>query len=54
VAFFVDGVQFDQATVAPWSTRWRITGRGAHTFLARAYDAAGNFTDSAPVTITVR
>jgi hypothetical protein len=56
VAFFVDGVQFDQATVAPYSTRWRLssTVRGPHTFFVRAWDAAGNVADSAPVSITVR
>jgi membrane carboxypeptidase/penicillin-binding protein len=54
VVFFVDGASVDEATVAPYSTRWRLTARGTHTVFVRAYDAAGNFTDSQTVTITVR
>ncbi len=54
VAFFVNGISTDFATVPPYSTRWRITGRGSHTIFVRAYDVAGNFTDSDPVTITVQ
>ncbi len=54
VVFLVDGVEFEQASVAPYSTRWKISGRGEHTLAVRAYDAAGNFVESETVTITVR
>jgi membrane carboxypeptidase/penicillin-binding protein PbpC len=53
VVFYVDGVAVANATVPPYSTRWRITGAGPHTVQVRVYDAAGNSADSAPVTITV-
>ena len=54
VVFYVDGLAVTSATVAPYSTRWKIGTAGVHTLQVRAYDAAGNFTDSAPVTITVK
>ena len=56
VAFFVDGASTESATVPPYSTRWKISSaeRGQHTIWVRAYDAAGNFTDSEKVTITVK
>jgi len=56
VAFFIDGASTESATVPPYSTRWKITStaRGTHTLWVRAYDAAGNYTDSEKVTITVK
>jgi len=54
VVFYVDGVAVANATVPPYSTRWRITGAGSHTVQVRVYDAAGNSADSAPITITVQ
>jgi hypothetical protein len=53
VVFYVDGVAVANATVPPYSTRWRITGAGPHTVQVRVYDAAGNSADSVPVTLTV-
>ncbi len=56
VAFFIDGVSTEAATVPPYSIRWKISAAevGAHTLFARVYDAAGNFADSEPVTIVVK
>jgi len=59
----VAGVQFllngnplgSEDTSAPWATNWNTTShtRGTYTLTARARDAAGNTTISAPVTVTV-
>src|SRR6185369_12906298 len=54
VVFYVDGLAVTSATVAPYSTRWKISSAGPHTLQVRAYDAAGNFTDSEQVSITVK
>ncbi len=54
VEFIVDGVVISTATVPPYSTRYPLTRRVQHTLLVRAYDAAGNVAESAPVTITVK
>jgi membrane peptidoglycan carboxypeptidase len=56
VAFFIDNTSTEAAVAPPYSTRWTLTAasRGTHTLFVRAYDAAGNFTDSEPVTIVVR
>ena len=54
VVFHVDGVPIGTATVAPYSTRWRIAGIGPHTVHVRAFDAAGNSIDSERVTIVVK
>jgi hypothetical protein len=56
VAFFIDNVANESATVPPYSTRWALADahKGAHTLFVRVYDAAGNFTDSEAVTITVK
>ena len=56
VVFFVDNIGAESATAPPYSTRWKITAaeRGPHTIVVRAYDAAGNYTDSEKVTITVK
>jgi membrane peptidoglycan carboxypeptidase len=56
VAFFIDNTSTEAAVAPPYSTRWTLTAasRGTHTLFVRAYDAAGNFTDSEPVTIVVK
>jgi hypothetical protein len=53
VEFYVDFTKVDTATSAPYSTRWAASGQGQHTILVRAYDLAGNMSESAKVTITV-
>ena len=55
VQFFVDGVATGaEDTAAPYGLAWdtRAVSNGAHTLTARARDAAGNTTLSAPVTST--
>jgi hypothetical protein len=47
-------VAVSTVTVPPYSTRWKITGAGPHTVQVRAYDAAGNFSDTERVSITVK
>ncbi len=54
VIFYVDGIAITTASVPPYSTRWPIAGVGPHNLHVRAYDAAGNFTDSERVTILVK
>jgi PKD repeat protein len=47
-----DGGLAATATAAPFSYTLNLTpGAGPHTLVARAFDAAGNTTDSAPITI---
>ena len=47
-----DGALVATATAAPFSSALDLTpGDGAHTLVARAFDAAGNTTDSAPIAI---
>jgi glucose/arabinose dehydrogenase/chitodextrinase len=56
VQFFVDGTAVGPAdTVTPYGATWDTRGypNGAHTVTARAKDAAGNTTVSAPVTVNV-
>jgi membrane peptidoglycan carboxypeptidase len=52
--FYVNGQAVGNATVPPYSMRWRISGRGEHTIQVRVYDAAGNFADSERITISVK
>lgn len=52
VEFFVDGERVGVSTVYPYSSVWAAT-RGTHRIHAVAYDAAGNSSQSAPVTINV-
>jgi membrane peptidoglycan carboxypeptidase len=42
VIFYVDGEVAAEVTEAPWSTRWRISARGAHTMYVEVTDLAGN------------
>ncbi len=53
VEFFVDeaGVPFAISTVSPFTEKWAIPGPGCHSFHIVAYDAAGNETESAPVSV---
>lgn len=53
VEIIVDGRVIDTRTVAPYTTRWRMTVPGEHTIRVRAVDAAGNVTNSPPITIIV-
>ncbi len=55
VAYYVDGVFVGASDASPWLAEWNTTlsGNGAHTVVARAYDAAGHVTESAPATVTV-
>jgi hypothetical protein len=56
VRFFVDGVQVGaEDTAAPYEVSWNTTlaTNSGHMVTARARDAAGNTTTSAPITVTV-
>jgi glucose/arabinose dehydrogenase/PKD repeat protein len=56
VRFLLDGADItSEDTSAPYSVSWPTTTatNGSHTLTARARDAAGNATTSAPVTVTV-
>jgi hypothetical protein len=55
VDFFVDGAPAGSAAVAPYTVKWNTTGlpNGDHSLSVRAFDLAGHFTDSAPVTVSV-
>ncbi|HEX8433612.1 Ig-like domain-containing protein [Archangium sp.] len=53
---FYDGASvIGTDTTAPYSVSWSLGGvpKGTHTLTARAYDAAGNVTTSAPVSVKV-
>lgn len=56
VQFFVDGQYFGDAFAAPFSVSFNsaILTNGEHKFTAKAWDAAGNSTESAPVTLMVK
>lgn len=56
VDLFVDGIYFATDTVSPYSFAWDTTAvaNGPHTLLAKAYDAAGNVGEAAPVSVTVQ
>jgi len=56
VRFYIDGQLFDTDTTAPFSTTWntnKVT-KTLHTIYVVAVDAAGNTTQSATITVTVR
>ena len=56
VQFYLDGALLGtEDTTAPYSVSWNTTTatNASHTLLARASDAAGNITNSAPLTVTV-
>lgn len=53
VELYVDGLLTSASASAPFGMRWnaRRAAAGIHTLRCRAYDAAGNFADSAVVTV---
>jgi hypothetical protein len=55
VELWVDGALVATDTAAPWSFAWNSTAQpnGAHSLLAKAYDAAGNAGSSASISVTV-
>ncbi|OJT18181.1 hypothetical protein BO221_42635 [Archangium sp. Cb G35] len=55
VVFYDGGTVIGTDTTAPYSLSWNVLGvsKGTHTLTARAYDAAGNVTTSAPVSVKV-
>ena len=53
VVIFVDGRAVATRTGTPWSVRWPPGAAGQHVIRARAYDDAGNWSDSDEVTIVV-
>lgn len=56
VKYFIGATQIGlTSTVAPWSVVWdsRETSNGAKTIIARAFDAAGNVSADATVSVTV-
>lgn len=53
VEFFVDEQPLGFTTVFPYNRQWRLTA-GTHIILAVAYDKAGNWQKSPPVTVNVR
>lgn len=56
VELFADGALQSAVTAPPYTWNWDSTdaGDGAHVLTAKAFDADGNVTTSAPVNITVR
>ena len=53
---FYDGASvIGSDTTAPYSVSWNLTtaSKGTHTLTARAHDAAGNVTTSAPISVKV-
>ncbi len=56
VEFYVDGVLHSTDTSSPFSFTWDTTGLpdgSSHVLTATAYDLAGNYGNSAPVTVTI-
>lgn len=55
VAFYADGAWVGQDDAPPFSVTWdpRALSEGPHTLTARAFDAAGNAADAAPVGVNV-
>jgi PKD repeat protein len=55
VELYVDGVLKSTSTKAPFTTKWntRREKKGQHTLQTKAYDAAGNKSLSAPVTVSI-
>ena len=56
VEFYIDGALRSTDTTSPYSFSWDTTtsANGGHTLLTKAYDAAGNSTTSASVSVTVQ
>ncbi|WP_224249512.1 Ig-like domain-containing protein [Hyalangium gracile] len=55
VVFYDNGAVLGTDTTAPYSMSWNLLleTRGGHTLTVKAYDAAGNVTTSAPISVTV-
>jgi hypothetical protein len=55
VVFYDGGTVIGTDTTAPYSVSWSLLGvsKGTHTLTARAHDAAGNVTTSAPISVKV-
>jgi subtilisin family serine protease len=55
VVFYDGGTVIGTDTTAPYSMSWSLLGvsKGTHTLTARAHDAAGNVTTSAPISVKV-
>ncbi|HLE01696.1 MAG TPA: Ig-like domain-containing protein, partial [Bdellovibrionota bacterium] len=55
VEFFVDGILSGTKNAAPWTTSWDSAAHLNKTYslTAKAFDAAGNFQASSPVSIIV-
>jgi len=53
IDWLVDGQMVGNSLVEPFSLAWSATP-GNHTLLVRAYDLAGNMTESTPVSFTVQ
>jgi subtilisin family serine protease len=55
VVFYDGGTVLGTDTTAPYSVSWNLVSaaKGTHTLTARAYDAAGNVTSSAPISVRV-
>ncbi|WP_257449822.1 Ig-like domain-containing protein [Archangium lipolyticum] len=55
VVFYDGGSVMGTDTTAPYSVSWNLlsASKGTHTLTARAYDAAGNVTISAPISVKV-
>jgi hypothetical protein len=56
VGFYVDGQLQASDTSAPFSITWNTNkvSKTTHTIYVRATDAAGNTTQSASITVTVK
>jgi large repetitive protein len=55
VVFYDGATVMGTDTTAPYSVSWNLlsASKGTHTLTARAYDAAGNVTISAPISVKV-
>ncbi|WP_375764765.1 Ig-like domain-containing protein [Archangium gephyra] len=55
VVFYDGGAVLGTDTSAPYSFSWNLlsAAKGTHTLTAKAYDAAGNVTTSAPISVKV-
>jgi len=52
VEFWLDGKKVEERSVAPYTSLWTAT-RGKHTLQIKAFDSAGNESDSASIQFTV-
>jgi len=54
VELYLDGALTSTSTSGAFTTKWNTakSGRGTHTLMCKAYDAAGNVGNSAAVTVT--